>query len=305
MFLRDSALLAVGALGLSNSCVGATQQKRHSLFDGKTLAGWKAVPRLPVPQTAEFARLDASELSKAVFDWHRKRPESQARLKHVGRWEVVDGAIVGGQDPIDSGLGAYLISERTFADFELEIEARPDWPVDTGIMLRAHELGIVGYQVLVDHRPKGGIGGVFGNSLGAFLAAPFTLDGDKAPGFAVSNLRLGERETHFQAPTMKHAASFAEFKAAWNANDWNLFRIRCTGRMPTITTWVNGVKICELDTTSIATPNYDPAIVARRLGIAGHIALEVHDVSMANPLGWDRWAQGAVCRWRNISVQEL
>ena len=74
------------------------------------------------------------------------------------------------------------MSEEKFADFELELEARPDWPADTGIMIRAHELGSVGFQVLVDHRPKGCIGGVYGNSIGGFLVAPFAMTGDRLPG---------------------------------------------------------------------------------------------------------------------------
>ena len=56
---------------------------------------------------------------------------------HTGRWSVKDGVLEGGQDPPGSGRGAYLLSDDTFGDFELELEARPDWPIDTGIMVRA------------------------------------------------------------------------------------------------------------------------------------------------------------------------
>jgi len=77
------------------------------------------------------------------------------------------------------------------------------------------------------------------------------------------------------------------------------------GALPVITTWINGIKICELDTSKIQVVGYDAETVARTLGRAGHIAFEVHDVSLKNPLGLDRWAPGAVCRWRNISIAEL
>src|SRR6185436_13675871 len=107
---------------------------KRPLFDGKTLTGWKAVPRLPVPQKPEFAKLPAEELKEAVVNWYKTRPEAQERLTHTGRWEVVEGAIVGGHSPAESQQGAYLLTEQKFADFELELEARPDWPVDTGIM---------------------------------------------------------------------------------------------------------------------------------------------------------------------------
>lgn len=303
-FIRTAAALPlVSAAGLPRSAAGAAGPQ--VLFDGKTLNGWRAAPRLSVPSTPAFAPLGGDELLSAVRKWHEGRPESQAMLRHTGRWEVVDGAIVGGQKPVDSNLGAYLLTDRTFADFELELDARPDWPVDTGIMVRAHALGSVGFQVLVDYRPKGGIGGVFGNSIGNFLAAPFTLDGDKEPGFRVTNLREGGRESQFKSLPMSHAATFADFARIWRVNDWNHFRIRCVGRLPFITTWINGLKICELDTARIETPGYDPDLVFTRLGRAGHIGFEVHDVNLKNPLGQDRWARGAVCRWRNVVVTEL
>jgi hypothetical protein len=198
-----------------------------------------------------------------------------------------------------------LLTDDKFADFELELDVRPDWPVDTGIMLRAHELGSIGFQVLLDHRPKGGIGGVYGNSIGGFLAAPFVVDGDKEPGFRVANLREGVRESNFPQPTMNQASTFEEFAKVWRPNDWNHFRIRCVGRLPVITTWINGLQICELDATKITAPGYDADAVFSRIGRAGHIGFEVHDVNLKSPLGQDRWATGAACRWRNIVITEL
>jgi hypothetical protein len=65
------------------------------------------------------------------------------------------------------------MTEETFGDFELEYEMRPDWQTDTGILVRQHPVGTVGFQVLCDHRPDGGIGGFFTNGLGSYLAAPF------------------------------------------------------------------------------------------------------------------------------------
>ena len=92
---------------------------------------------------------------------------------------------------------------------------------------------------------------------------------------------------------------------AWRVNDWNRFRIRCVGRLPVISTWINGTKICELDTAAMQAKGYDPETVFKRLGRSGHLAFEVHDVSLRNPLGRDRWEVGAVCRWRKISITEL
>ena len=295
------------AVSFSQRLFGADSEHAkagRALFDGRTLKGWRAVPRLYVPKDARFENIPPEELKTAVVKWHEEHHQ-QEKLKHTGRWEVVDGAIVGGHEPPESLHGAYLLSEEKFGDFELELDARPDWPADTGIMIRAHELGSVGFQVLVDHRPKGCIGGVYGNSIGSFLVAPFAMTGDKQPGFRVSNLRPIQPEGNFSAVTPAYGASFEDFMKAWRVNDWNRFRIRCVGRLPVITTWINGTKICELDTATIQARGYDAEAVARLLGRAGHIAFEVHDVSLKNPLGYDRWAVGAVCRWRNISITEL
>lgn len=104
---------------------------------------------------------------------------------------------------------------------------------------------------------------------------------------------------------MSRAATFADFAKVWRLIDWNQFRIRCIGRLPITTTWVNDLKIRELDTAKIATPGYDPEAVFARLGRAGSLGFEVHDVDLKNPVGQDRWATGAVCRSRNISIPEL
>jgi hypothetical protein len=298
-FLR-AAGLGVPALGVAARA--RAREPRQTLFDGTTLQGWRTVPRLSLPRELASGAVPSAEVAERVHVWNARTPEGRAKLVHVGRWQVIDGAMVGGQEPAGSGLGAYLLSNARFADFELELEARPDWPVDTGIMLRAHELGGIGFQVLVDHRPNGSIGGIFGNGLGNFRAASFSIDGDEQSGFRVANLRAGEGEPSFPAPRSRFGAGFTDFARTWRVNDWNHLRIRCVGELPLITTWVNGVKICELDVARIDTPGFDPDLVRSRLGAAGHLAFEVHDNGR---MGRNRWAPGAVCRWRNITLQPL
>jgi hypothetical protein len=121
----------------------------------------------------------------------------------------------------------------------------------------------------------------------------------------VSSLRESPGESNFSRPQLAYAASFADFAKAWRVNDWNQFRIRVVGELPTITTWINGLKICELETARLQVPGYSPDDVERLLGRRGHIGFEIHDISEKHPLGRDRWAVGAVCRWRNISLVEL
>lgn len=268
-----------------------------SLFDGKTLHGWYAAPRVPIAQYPGGPEPD------------RTTERYKRALGNTGRWTVEDGVIVGGQEPPGSGIGAFLLSEGTYGDFELDLEAKPDWPVDTGIYIRAHRNGSPAFQVLLDHRKSGGIGGFYGNGIGAFHALPYNFDAEyDANGNAV-RLVPESAETTLEPVTeekkalLSYAAPIEEFLAAWRWADWNRFTIRCVGAYPVLTTWINGVKICELDTGAIRHPHYDRETAYRLLGREGHIAFEVHDNDPR--LGNARWRPGAVCRWRNIRLKRM
>ena len=112
-----------------------------------------------------------------------------------------------------------------------------------------------------------------------------------------------EPVTEEKRDRLKHAADVEDFLNVWRWNGWNELRIRCVGALPVITTWVNGLKIAELDTATLDSPNYNPADVLGVLGERGHIALEVHDND--SMFGEARWGTGAQCRWRNIRIKEL
>lgn len=280
------------------------------MFDGQSLNGWSPTPRVYVPRGEKFAKLPADQLYDAVVKHYAQSDRSinriadRDRVKNTGVWKVENGVLIGGQTP-GTISGAYLISEKTYGDFELTLEVQPDYPIDTGIMVRAHRLGSVGYQVLIDNRPNGSIGGVFGNSLGMFFAYPFVFDGDEEPLNQVANLRRGNLSAlRFPGGKFKtdYAATLEEFLNVWKPNDWNEIRIRCTGRLPLIETWINGLPIAKLDTATLAdqVPGYDPEAIFRRIGRKGHIGLEVHDSPTRN-----RWAPGAECRWRNVKIIEL
>jgi hypothetical protein len=132
------------------------------LFDGHTLAGWRVAPRLP---TTPYPGAPAPD------------PQSEPYVctsAHPARWSVKEGAIVGEQDVGGRGFGGYLVSEEVFGDFELEIDAWPDWPADTGIMLRATALGSQGFQILVDHRKSGALVGFTASGLAVFMPSATT-----------------------------------------------------------------------------------------------------------------------------------
>jgi hypothetical protein len=98
-----------------------------SLFDGKTLDGW----------------------------WkHDKVPKF-----HVGgKWEVVDGVIVGDQHP--PGKGGFLATKKKYSDFEVRCQIKLDYPSDTGLFLRMGEDG-KSHQVTLDNRPEGQFGRIY------------------------------------------------------------------------------------------------------------------------------------------------
>lgn len=277
----------------------ATHGKR-SLFDGKSLKGWRAIAR---PGLNDFDGVPSAKLEEHVLSPHRARPESQVMLEHKGKWEVVGGAIVGGQEPPGSGWGAYLITEEKFGDFELEFEANHDWPVDSGILVRQHPVGPIGYQIAVETRPRGNMGGFYVNGVGNFRSAPFYVNALELPGFKCTQLTQGIHDSRPFWP-LDYAAHFEDFLQIWRPNDWNRFRVRCVGTIPTITSWINGLKIAALDYSNVKLPGFDTASATEYLGAPGHIGLEIHN-SPESGMGRNRWAPGAVCRWRNITIQPL
>ncbi|MDR1203484.1 MAG: DUF1080 domain-containing protein [Tannerellaceae bacterium] len=294
---------AVSSLRLVG-CSAPNAKTVRAIFDGKTLNGWKAIPRLYIPRDPKFVTIPPEELKAALFKFYEDRNDTE-RIKHIGKWEVVDGAISGKHDPEDSLFGAYLLTEEKFGDFELELDANPDWPIDTGIMVRAHEVGSVGFQVLIDYRPFGTVGGIYGNSIGNFRTTGFAFNGDKLLGYRVTNMQPSDPDGNFTSVEPTFTATFDDFVRVWKLNDWNRIKIRCVGRIPVITIWVNDFMFCELDTSKIEASGYDAEAVAKLLGPSGHIGFEVHDISPNSQLSHDRWAKGAACRWKNITIKEL
>ena len=91
--------------------------------------------------------------------WSRQIRE--AERPGLGIWVVQEGMIIGEQDR--PTIGSYLVTDETFSDFELEIEARPDWRTDTGVYVRTDAQGDIGFQACIDYRPHGSIGGYYGH----------------------------------------------------------------------------------------------------------------------------------------------
>lgn len=231
-------LLAATALAHSAAADEPTGEEGFLvLFDGKSLAGW------------------------------HKNPQ---RIGHGtgGTWNVEDGAICGQQDPPGSGNGGILLSDRKFADFELRLEMKPDWGVDSGVFLRCTPQGQC-YQMMVDYHDAGNVGHIYGEGTGGFNNRPFLIDGkyDERRNL----LGLTTRPSGLKVPPA-YSCSPEQFVKAWKINDWNEARLRVEGQPPRITTWINGLKITEFDGASYDGPGYDKQRVGQVLGREGRPA---------------------------------
>ncbi len=291
------SLLAGSACALPLGLASA-QSPWRPLFDGKTLDGWRAIHRLPAARHPGARSPSESD------------PRYRKALQGKGDWKVIEEAITGGQDPPGSGVGGYLISNEKFADFELSLEANPDWGVDTGVMIRATSMGSQGFQVLVDHREGGNIGAFYGNGIGGFNTRWFGFKGKKdSTGAVVGMTPVSYQDLDPQSDPGKSAASWSAgpdaFFETWRFGEWNEIRVRCEGRLPKISTWINGKKMAAVDAANMKAEGYDAEAVAALLGRAGHIAFEVHNSGGVDRLGEERWLPGRVCRWRRIRVRKL
>ncbi len=299
---RNTNLTRRGFLTTSASAMSLrttlAQDPWRQLFDGKTLEGWRAIHRLPVPRNSGGP--PPAEDS----------PRYRKALESKGDWRVVDGAVTGGQEPPGSGVGGYLITNESFADFELSLEASPDWGVDTGFMLRATNIGSQGFQVLVDHRQGGNIGSFYGNGIGGFNTRQFGLNAKRdSAGKVVGMAPIAYEDLNPPPNPGRSDATWSAgpeaFFETWRFGDWNEIRVRCEGRLPRLTSWINGEKMASVDTATMRAEGYDAEAVAALLGRSGRIALEVHNSGQGDRLGVERWLPGAVCRWRKIRLRAL
>jgi hypothetical protein len=279
-----------------------TEDGFEDLFNSMDLTGWFATPRVYGPLWVGGQTL--RDLAPNAFseEYWENAPSRPAI------WTVEDGAIVGRQDAPGSGYGGFLVSERDFGDFELVLEANPDWPADTGVLVRKRPHAWEGIQIVVDYRQSGSIGGFYGNGIGGFHAVSFAFDAELDENGRLIRLKEDDPTTSIEpldgkSELLTYGATAEEFLSTWKSGEWNELRIRVIGAKPVITTWVNGVKIAEIDLATLNVPNYDADQVAGFLGAEGRIALEVHDSDPASDSG--RWGTYSACRWRNIRVKEL
>lgn len=244
------------------------EQDWKSLFDGKSIAGWHKPTRKNTHGTG-------------------------------GHWTVENGVLVGEQDPPDSGNGGIFLTDEKFSDFELELEMNPDWGPDTGVFFRCTEAG-EGWQMYVDYHDNGNVGHLRGEMPGAFAIKPFQIFGKLDAQQRLQSFSTGPdpRARKWLPGVYQSTCTPEEWVRCWRVGEWNRARIRCVGKYPVITTWLNGQQICVFDGAKSTLPEYDKEKVLGLLGAEGSIGLQVHG-------GKKPWPEGTRCRWRNIRIRRL
>lgn len=242
--------------------------KSIKLFDGKSLAGWHT---------------------------------NEQKIGHGtgGNWQVEKGVLTGEQDPPGSGNGGILMTDKKYGDFELELELAPDWSIDSGVFLRTNKEGEC-FQIYVDYRDGGLVGFISTEGKARMYIRPFYIDGvlDNKANLTGFETKPDKRKEAWGSDFLLYHCTPEEWKKAWKIGKWNHLRIRCVGKYPRITTWINHVMIADFDGETCPSPIYRKEELAEKLGREGHIGLQVHGEKGS-------WKNGSKCRWRNIRIKEI
>jgi hypothetical protein len=214
---------------------------------------------------------------KDLTGWHVSRT---ARHGHTPEFRVVHGILVGTQHPY--GQGGMLVTDKKYRNFELTLEAKPDWGCDSGIFFRATESGAA-YQITMDYLGTGN------GSLGRLIGEGGISLGGRGDGAGgrtnVTSVDPTQgRGTATGTPATSNAAA-----QAWKREDWNVVRIRVEGVAPKVSVWINNQLVNEQQDSE----NHAPDGM-----VEGPIVLQVHG-------GTDRWMPAGFWRWRNIGIKEL
>jgi hypothetical protein len=145
----------------------------HKIFDGKTMNGWRLM---------------------AVHGGNG------------GVWVVENGALVADQEK--DHKGGLIGTKKKYGDFEIELEFKADYPVDTGLFLRVREDGM-GYQITIDYRKDGFIGSLYAPAEGGFIQQN------------------------------------RDWERVFKKGAWNKMRARVKGQPAHVTSWLNDVMMSD------------------------------------------------------------
>ena len=140
--MRVYSIYFCAAVTLAAPAVAA--EEWTSLFDGKSLAGWKGL----VADPPRRARMSAGESAKA---------QAEANRLMRAHWKVVDGTLV------FDGKGQSLCTSKDYSDFELFVDWKIEPKGDSGIYLR----GSPQVQIWDPAVSPEGSGGLYNNNINA------------------------------------------------------------------------------------------------------------------------------------------
>ena len=197
---------------------------------------------------------------KDLAGWHPSRTSHHGTVPDV---RVEDGAIVLRQHPY--GQGGLLLTDAKYGNFELYLEAKPDWGTNGGIFFRSSESGTA-YQIEL---VGGGLPGT-GNLLGEVL----------------------------HVTTSARAEGVTK---VWKEDDWNSFRLRVTGDAPRVALWINGERMYDVQAERndlIADVTEGHIAFQSHWSATSRPVPDDFDMSAS-------WKPGAAHRYRNVAIREL
>jgi len=228
--------------------------------------------------------------------WHKQTVKGQHGTG--GNWGVTEeGILFGEQDPPGSGNGGLLLTDESYAEFELELSMRPDWGPCSGVFLRANEKG-EGWQVYVDHHDNGNVGHVRLETEPysvPFRPFKFSRIEPESPPLAMT---VDARTSEWPEGVYEYSCTMEEWLAVWKTDDWNRLKIRCTGgALPVIETSVNDLLVCRFNAATTTHLKFDREKARGVVEPEGSIGLQVH--------GGKNWKAGQRVFWRDILIRRL
>jgi len=218
--LAFATCAAIGGLLLipASRAVGIAQAPATTVGQAGTPAptGDDPGPKIPDGFTSIFNGKDLSGWHVSKTNHHGTTPD----------YHVQHGLIVGTQNP--QGKGGILLTDKTYKNFEVYLEIKPDWGCDGGLFLRSTEKGEA-YQVTLDYLPGGSMGGIYGENLKGVTGAK----------------------------------AVRPWQEVWKREAWNSVRARIEGDSPHITVWINDQLVMDFtDSANHAANNATDGMIA-------------------------------------------
>jgi hypothetical protein len=237
IIMRNSAFIAGVLLLLTFGCNNARKEGWKDLFDGKTLAGWRLIDQ----------------------DW---RENSNKPDFYVQNGTIICNTILNSD-------GGYLVTEKDYSDFILELDFVCDSSLNSGVQCRGQiwEKDTVTYSFNGIKRPfKWRAGYVWGYQVEIDPSKRAWTGGLYEPGNRGWLVTLKDKP---------------EAQKAYKPLQWNHLKIKMEGDK--IQTWLNGIAV--VDTTD-------------NMSGSGFIGLQFHGVGKA-------WQENKKVMFKNIIIKEL